>query len=114
MLSDSDIRERLGPLSDPASSSPESRPPSRRRIARLAAFAVLLWIAGLALLVHFERTRPRVPDPSSRRVYRVPGYPSSVYLTVKERYAAGAALAVPVLTTVMVALLAIPRRPPEQ
>ena len=114
MLSDSDIRERLGPLADPASDPSQPQPPSRRRaIAVPALLAVLLWIGGVAILLHFEKTAPHKPNPATDHVARIPGRPS-VYVTPDQRYAAGAALAIPLLSTLGVALFAIPRRPPEQ
>jgi len=113
MLSDSDIRERLGPIADPAFDPIRHQPRPRRALVLLAILTVLFWIGGLALLVHFERSSPRVANPATGQVARIPGRPA-VYLTAKQRYAVGAALVIPLLSTLGVALLAIPRRPPEQ
>jgi len=114
MLSDSDIRERLGPLADPGLSPSDNQRPPRRRLAPLAFVALLLWIGGLALLLHYERTAPHRPDPRTGQVCRFTDTRHTVYLTRKQRSIAWGALGIPILGTLGIAFFAIPRRPPEQ
>ncbi len=106
MLSDSDIRERLGPLTDP-SPTPDQTPRRRGggRIAALAILAVLLWGGGIALLLHLERISPRVPEPASGHVHRFSDTRHTVYFSQKEQYAARAAIGVPLVATLAVAFL---------
>lgn len=107
MLSDSDIRERLGPIDDP---SLDPQGPSQRRrpavsIAALVVLLLLLWGGGVALLWHLERISPRVPDPSSGHVYRFTDTRHTVYFTQKEQYAAWGAIGVPIVATLAAAFL---------
>jgi hypothetical protein len=109
MLSDSDIRERLGPLTDPTPRPDQTPGPSAGRIA---ALVILLWGAGVATIVHLERISPRVPEPAYGHIYRFTDTRHTVYLTAKERYVAWGAVGVPILSTVAVALFGFRRKRP--
>jgi protein-S-isoprenylcysteine O-methyltransferase Ste14 len=110
MLSDSDIRERLGPLTDPTPRPDQTPGPSAGRIAALVVLVILLWGAGVAVIVHLERTSPRVPEPASGHVYRFSDTRHTVYLTAREHYVAWGAIGVPILSTVGVALFGFRRK----
>jgi hypothetical protein len=100
MLSDSDIRERLGPLTDP-SSTPDQDP--RRKgiglVAAVVVFVVALWVGGIALIGHLEGISPKVAEPSSGHVYAFSDTRHKVYLTQNEEHMAWAALGVPLVAT---------------
>ena len=114
MLSDSDIRDRLGPILDPA---PDQDPSTSKRpralLAALVVVVVLLWAAGAALLFHFNKTRPHAPDRASGRIYRVSDTRHTLYLTAKERDAAWAAVAVPLLATLVLVAAALRHPKPD-
>jgi hypothetical protein len=115
MLSDSDIRERLGPLTDPTPNPGET--PRRSPfglIATMAVLTILLWAAGLTVIVHLERISPHIAQPISGHVYRFTDTLHSVYLTWKERNLAWVAIGVPVLSTLALALSTLRKRPAEQ
>jgi protein-S-isoprenylcysteine O-methyltransferase Ste14 len=113
MLSDSDIRERLGPLTEPELTPDQlSRRPSGGRIAALVILVVLLWGAGVATILHLERISPRVPEPVSGHVYRFTDMRHSFYLTARARYVAWGALGVPAAGTLLVALFGFRRKRP--
>lgn len=112
MLSDSDIRERLGPLSDPAA-NPE--PPPRRssgagRVIAAVFLAGLLWAGGLALIRHLERIAPRAPDSASGQINRFSDPHNTVYFTDNQLAIAYAAIGVPLIGTLGLAIYALPRR----
>jgi len=112
MLSDSNIREQLGSLLDPTpdpAQKPRSRPATM--IAALVILALCLWGASLALLLHFDRTAPRVPDPPTGKVYRFNDQHRVVYLTAKQNSSAYAALAIPILATLAVGFYATRKKP---
>jgi hypothetical protein len=110
MLSDANIREQLGSLLDPG---PDPTPKPRSRVPLIAILVVLcLWGASLALLIHFDRTAPRIPDPPTGHVYRFNDQHRVVYLTAKQNYSAYTALAIPILATIAVALYATRKEPP--
>jgi hypothetical protein len=111
MLSDSNIRETLGPLERP--SDPNQPPPPAPRtglLAGLVVLLVLLWGGGVALILHFERIAPVVPDPATNHVYRFSDTRHAVYLTAGQHYTAYTALVVPLLSTIVVGLFARPRK----
>lgn len=106
MLSDSDIRERLGPIDDPALDP--QHPPRSSKPAGLAGFVILvilLWGGGIALLWHLERISPHMPDPPSGHVYRMTDTRHVVYLTARQHYLAWAAIGVPIIATLGTAFL---------
>ncbi len=110
MLSDSEIREQLGPFAGP----PPEPEPIRRPAGLIAVLVVLvlcLFGGSIALLVHYVRVSPRIPDPRSGHVYRFTDTRHTVYLTRKQHYTAYAALGVPLLGVVAIALFSRPRRP---
>jgi hypothetical protein len=113
MMSDSDIRERLGPLVDPTL-DPDQIP--RRTphglIAALVVLVLCLFGGSIALLLHYQRTAPHQPDPPSGHVYRITDTRHTIFLTKKQHYIAYAALATPILATIAVALFATRRRKP--
>ena len=115
MLSDSDIRERLGPITDP-SHTPDQKPkrPAPRRIATMVVLALLLWGAGIAVIVHLERISPRVAEPASGHVYRFTDTRHTLYLTGEGRYVAWGALAVPIVGTLALLAGLIQRRKPGE
>jgi hypothetical protein len=111
MLSDSNIRERLGPIADPAqdpNQSPRTRPAGL--IAGLVVLVVVLWVAGVAFLFHLEKISPAVYDARTGHIYRFSDKLHTVYFTPNERYAAWSALAIPALSTIAVAFFAF-RKP---
>jgi hypothetical protein len=113
MLSDSDIRERLGPFNDSAP-DPNQSPGFKHtagQIAALAILVVLLWVGGIALLVHLEKICPHLPDPRSGHIYRVTDTRRVFYLTVDERYTAIGALGAPLLGTLAFVIFAFSRKP---
>ncbi len=111
MLSDSDIRERLGPITDPGRTPDQTpRRPSAGRIVALVVLVILLWGAGAAVILHLERVSPRVAEPASGHVYRFSDTRHTVYLTENERYAAWGAIGVPIIGTVGVALFGFRRK----
>ena len=113
MLSDSDIRERLGPITDPGRTPDQTpRRPSAGRIAALVVLVILLWGAGAAVIRHLERISPRVYEPASGHVYRFTDTRHTVYLTEKERYVAWGAIGVPIISTIAVALFGFRRKRP--
>jgi len=114
MLSDSDIRERLGPLEPPSTPDPTPRSRSASLIAFLAVLVVLLWGAGIGLVVHLERISPHVYDSRSGHIYRFTDTLHTVYLTPKERYIAWSAVGLPLLGTLALVLFVLPRRPAEE
>jgi hypothetical protein len=112
MLSNSEIRQRLGPIVDPTPSpEPQSHRPSAGTIAALVLLVLLLWGGGVVLLLHLERISPTAPDPATGHVYRFTDTRHVVYFNEKERYAEYAAIGVPLLGTIGVAWLALRRRP---
>jgi hypothetical protein len=114
MLSDSDIRERLGPLTDPTNTPDQiPRRPPAGLIATLAILVVLLWGAGAAAIVHLERISPRVPEPASGHVYRFSDTRHTVYLTATEQYVAWGAIGVPILSTLVVTVFGFWRKKPR-
>lgn len=116
MLSDSDIRERLGPITDP-SQDPAQKPnrPPPGRIAARVILALLLWGAGIAVIVHLVRISPRSPEPASGHVYRISDTRHAVYVTSKGRDLAWGAAGVPVVGTILaLAGLFRRRKPGEQ
>jgi hypothetical protein len=72
----------------------------------------LLWAGGAALLFHFNKTRPHVPDPASGRIYRVTDTRHTLYLNAKERDAAWGAAGVPLLATLILVAVALHRPKP--
>jgi hypothetical protein len=112
MLSDSNIREELGRLVEPP---PDPGPPPRSRAAilmvALVVLAVILWGGSIALLFHFERISPRVPDPRSGHVYRFNDQHRIFYLTAKQNYCAYSALAVSILASLAAAFHATRKKP---
>ena len=112
MLSDSNIREQLGSLLDP-SPDPAQKPRSRPAtvIATLVVLALCLWGGSIALLLHFEKVAPPVPDPRSGHVYRFNDQHRVVYLTAKQNYSAYTALAIPILATLAVGFYATRKKP---
>ncbi len=113
MLSDSDIRERLGPLTDP-SPNPDQNPRrvSAGRIVSLVVLVVVLWGAGVATIRHLERISPRAYEPASGHVFRFTDTRHTVYLTENEQYVAWGALGVPGVVTLAVALFGFRRKRP--
>jgi hypothetical protein len=112
MLSDSNIREHLGPLVDPPpdpAQKPRSRPATL--IATLVVLALCLWGGAAGLLLHFEKVAPAVPDPRSGHVYRFNDQHRVVYLTAKQNYSAYSALAIPILATLAVGFFATRKKP---
>jgi hypothetical protein len=112
MLSDSDIRERLGPIGDPSPTPDPTLRPSAGRIAALVVLVVVLWGAGVAVILHLERISPRVPEPAWGHVYRFTDTRHTVYLTAGERDVAWGAMGVPVVGTLAVALFGFRRKRP--
>ncbi|MFP5228844.1 MAG: hypothetical protein ACLGXA_14590 [Acidobacteriota bacterium] len=100
MLSDSDIRERLGPLTEPEP-SPDQNPRHRagNLAVRLAILAAVLWGLGIAVLALVERRAPRVPQPATGHVYWFSDSLHTMYLTALQRDLAWAAIAIPALVT---------------
>lgn len=117
MLSDSDIRESLGPLNDPASNpDPTPRRPAAGLVAALVVLVLLLWGGGAVILWHFARVSPRLPDPRSGHVFRLTDTRHTVYVTEQQRDLAWAAIGVPLVATIGLAFLPRRRRrrkPPE-
>jgi len=114
MLSDSDIRERLGPLSDP-DSNPDPTPhrPSAGRIAALAILVLLLWGSGIALIWHLARVSPHAPDSPSGHVFRLTDTRHTVYLTEKQWGMTWGAIGVPFVATIGVAFFSRRRKRPD-
>jgi hypothetical protein len=117
MVSDSEFRERLGPLGDsPQDPNAGPRYQPAGLIAALVVLVLLLWGSGIALILHFERICPPVYDQPSGHLYYFsdhrPGNPHIVYHTAKEHYTAYAALSVSLLSTKAVAFYALSRRKP--
>jgi hypothetical protein len=55
---------------------------SRRKLgSALLATALVVWLAFLALFVHYSATRPRAPEPDQGRVYPVNNLGSLSYVT---------------------------------
>jgi len=115
MLSDSDIRERLGPLTDPTQ-NPDQKPrkPASGRVAALVILALVLWGAGIAVIVHLERISPRVAEPASGHVYRFTDMRHTRYLTEGGSYLAWGAVGVPIVGTIVVLVPLFRRRKPGQ
>lgn len=113
MLSDSDIRERLGPIVEPAP-DPNQSPGFKHtagQIAGLALLGVLLWAGGIALLVRLEKICPHIPDARTGHIYRVTDTRRVFYLTADQRTIAGAALGTPVFYTLCFVIFAFSRKP---
>lgn len=111
MLSDSDIRERLGPITDPGRAPDQTpRRASAGRIAALVVLVILLWGVGAAVILHLERVSPRVAEPASGHVFRFTDTRHTVYLTENEQYVAWGALGVPGVVTLAVALFGFRRK----
>jgi hypothetical protein len=112
MLSDSDIRDRLGPIHDPLQ-DPHRTPPSKRSVGLIAAvvIVVLLWGGAASLILHLEKISPAKYEPQTGHIYRFTDTRHIVYLTTKERYAAYTALAIPALVTLAVIFYALGRNP---
>ncbi len=106
MLSDSEIRERLGPLTEP-SPSPDQSPRRRAggKIAAVAILVLLLWGGGIALIAHLERISPRIPEPASGHIYRFSDTRHTVYFSQMAQYAAWAGIGLPLVTTLGIAFL---------
>jgi hypothetical protein len=114
MLSDSDIREHLGPIPDPnPGPNPNRRRSSGNRIATLVGLVIVLWIAGIALILHLESISPTAADPASGHVYWFSDSIHTVYLTAQERNTAWGAVAVPAGVTILLLLVGLLRKPPE-
>jgi hypothetical protein len=106
MMSDSDIRERLGPLTEPSPSPDQS--PGRRAGGHIAAVAILLlllWGGGIAVIAHLERISPRVAEPASGHVYRFSDSRHTVYFSQNEQYAAWAGIGIPLVATLGAAFM---------
>lgn len=89
MLSDREIRERLGPLpgTSAQSAGKESAPPINRAwwlLGVSAAAVVGLWCAGAALVFRLGRTAPHRPDPRSGEIYRFSDLRNVLYLTAHQ------------------------------
>jgi hypothetical protein len=82
----------------------------------LLLLVLLLWGGSLALIVHLEKICPPVYDQPSGHLYYFsdhrPHHPHIVYHTAREHYTVYAAVAVSLLTTLVVAIFAI-RKPAE-
>jgi hypothetical protein len=114
MLSDSNIRESLGPLDRPP--DPNQPPPSPRRTGLFVSLVVLLlvvWGGSVALLLHFERIAPPVADAATNHVARFSDFHRIMYLTPSEHSTAWAALIVPLLSTIAVAIIGFRLKPPS-
>lgn len=111
MLSDSEIRERLGPLTDPEPPPSDTQPSPMGRVAALLVLVLLLWGGGIALILHLEKISPRVPEPISGHTWRFSDHRRVVYLTSDEHWTADAAIAVPLLSTLAAAFFVRPRKP---
>ncbi|HVT99988.1 MAG TPA: hypothetical protein VHE33_20990 [Acidobacteriaceae bacterium] len=111
MLSDSEIRERLGPLNDPAP-NPDKNPrgPSAARIVALVVLVLVLWGAGVAVILHLERISPALYDARSGHVYRLSDTRHVAYLTQNQSYVAWGAIGVPAVVTLVVAFLGFRRK----
>jgi hypothetical protein len=110
MLSDSEIRERLGPLNPPPNPDENPRGPSAGKIVALVVLVLVLWGAGVAVILHLERISPAVYDARSGRVYRLSDTRHVVYLTQNESYVAWGAVGVPAVVTLVVALFGFRRK----
>ena len=113
MLSDSELRERLGPLGPLQDPDPPPRP-----VALFAALIVLLllfWGGSIALILHLDGICPPVYDAPSGHIYYFcdhrPGNPHIVYHTANEHYTVYGALAASILTTLGVIIFALARKP---
>jgi len=111
MLSDRDIRERLGPLASGGAEA-EPEPPPKRHAGRwtlslLAAAALVLWSAGIALILHFERTAPHQPDARTSQIYRFNDPFSIVYLSAQQHALVDGALIVLPVVTILIVIAAV-------
>ena len=78
----------------------------------LVILVLLLWGAGVAVILHLERISPRVYEPASGHVFRFTDTRHTVYLTENEQYVAWGALGVPAVVTLAVALFGFRRKRP--
>jgi hypothetical protein len=112
MLSDSNIREELGPIGDrPPDPAQKPRSLPVTMIATLVVLTLCLWGGSIALLLHFEKVAPALPDPRTGHVYRFNDQHRVVYLTAKQNYSAYSALAVSVLATLAAGVCATRKKP---
>ena len=115
MLSDSELRERLGPLGPPQDPDPPSRPVAL--FSSLVVLVLLLWGGSVALILHLDRICPPVYEAASGHIYYFcdhrPGNPHIVYHTTDEHYTVYGALAVSILTTLGVIIFALARKPTQ-
>ncbi|HEX4037647.1 MAG TPA: hypothetical protein VHX37_06280 [Acidobacteriaceae bacterium] len=117
MLLDRDIRENLGPLPG-TGAEPELEPRPERHGGRwmlgvLAAIALGLWSAGIALILHFERSAPHQPDARAGQIYRFNDPFSIVYLSAQQHALVdGTMIVLPVVTLLVLvaAVVAISRK----
>ncbi|HEX4309848.1 MAG TPA: hypothetical protein VHZ25_07455 [Acidobacteriaceae bacterium] len=114
MLSDSNIRESLGPLDRPPDpNQPPPSPPRTGLLVSLVVLLVLVWGGSVALLFHFERTSPSAPDAATHHVARFSDFHRIMYLTPGEQSVAWGALIVPLLGTIAVAIAGFRLKPPS-
>jgi hypothetical protein len=115
MLSDSDIRERIGPVD--SAQDPKQRPRIKRRVGSvvpLFVLCVLLWVGGGAFFFHLARTCPHTRQPAAGRIYRMSTGGQTWYLTAQERDRAVGCAVLPFLGTLALALFRRGRKPPPE
>jgi len=112
MLSDREIREILGPVPE-TETEPRaiSAAPRKNRwhlvLGGLGAVGVVLWGAGIALILHFERSSPGQPNVRTGQIYRFNDPFSVVYLTARQHLLVDTALIVLPLVTILLVVAAI-------
>ncbi len=112
MLSDRDIRELIGPLPD-GGAEPELQNPVPRKnlrqwiVAVLACVGVVLWGAGIALILHFEKSAPNEPHAQTGQIHRFNDPFSVVYLTAQQHTLVDSVLVVLPAVTILIVVAAV-------
>lgn len=122
MLSDRDIRERLGPLPE-TGAEPKSQNAAVNRSLRqwivgvLGSMGVALWGGGIALILHFESSAPHQPNLQTGQIHRFNDPFSVIYLTARQHTLVESVMIVlPVMTIIIVigAVATFGRKPPPE
>jgi hypothetical protein len=92
---------------EPLVSAPPKRNAGRGTLGLLAAAALALWGAGIALILHFERTAPHRPDTQAGQIYRFNDPFSIVYLSARQHALVDGALIVLPVVTILIVMAAV-------
>jgi hypothetical protein len=112
MLSDREIREILGRVPETAA-QPESESAAPRKnpwpmvLGVLAVLGLALWGAGIAVILHFEKSAPHQPVAGTGETVRFNDPFSVVYLTARQHALVDGALIILPLVTILIVVAAI-------